>query len=211
MDASLLALVVYTFPAIVTAAAIGLGRERADGRRLTALALTSGGLVLTVAGAGTGTLDPVGTALGLGAALVYSAYILTGERVGARVAPRVLATLVSTGAAVSLTAGSAVLGELRPGAVTLAGWSWLGCLAVISTVAAIGLFFAALRRIGPSTTAILSTFEPLVTVMLAFLVFAETLGALQLLGGALMLCGVLALHVRLPPSAAKELADAGAA
>jgi drug/metabolite transporter (DMT)-like permease len=195
LDASLLSLLVYTFPAIVTVAAIALGRERSDRRRLAALGLTSGGLVLILAGAGTGALDPLGTALGLGAAVIYSAYILLGERVAVRVPPRLLATLVCTGAAVTLTGAALASGQLRPGDLTAAGWGWLTCLGVVSTVAAISLFFAALRRIGPTTTAILSTAEPLVTVLLAFAVFGETLGAVQLLGGALLLGGVVTLRV----------------
>ena len=107
--------------------------------------------------------------------------------------PQLLAALVCTGAAATLTAGATLLGELRPGDLTIAGWSWLACLAVVSTVAAIGLFFAGLRRVGPTTASILSTAEPLVTVLLAMLVFAEMLGAVQLLGGALVLGGVLVL------------------
>src|SRR5215211_7153959 len=43
LDASLLALVLYTFPAIVAGAAVALGRERIDGRRAGALALALGG------------------------------------------------------------------------------------------------------------------------------------------------------------------------
>jgi drug/metabolite transporter (DMT)-like permease len=99
IDASLLALVLYTFPAIVAAADVALGRERIDRRRVAALGLALGGLALVVAGAGTGALDPTGTALGLGAALVYSAYILVSERIAARMRPRLLAALVCTGAA----------------------------------------------------------------------------------------------------------------
>ncbi len=57
LDASLLSLLIYTFPAIVAVAASALGRERLDGRRAAALALTSVGLVLVVAGAGTDALD----------------------------------------------------------------------------------------------------------------------------------------------------------
>jgi drug/metabolite transporter (DMT)-like permease len=195
IDAGLLSLLVYTFPAMVAAAAIALGRERADGRRLGALALASGGLVLVVAGAGAGALDPLGVALGLGAAVVYTAYILVSDGIAARVRPRLLSALVCTGAAASLVAGSAVLGELRPGELTLAGWGWLACLAVVSTVASISLFFAGLPRVGPTTASILATVEPLVTVLLAFLVFGETLGAAQLAGGALVLGAVLVLHM----------------
>src|SRR5918999_1117477 len=88
IDASLLSLLLYTFPAIVAVAAVAIGRERLSGRRVMALALALGGAVLVVAGTGTGALDPLGAALGLGAACVYSAYILISEGVAARVRPR---------------------------------------------------------------------------------------------------------------------------
>jgi drug/metabolite transporter (DMT)-like permease len=186
IDASLLSLLIYTFPAIVMVAAIALGRERFDGRRVAALAVASCGLALVVAGAGAGALDPLGAALGLTAAGVYSAYILVSEGIAKRVRPELLAALVCTGAAVALTAGSALLGTLRPGDLTAAGWLWLACLAAVSTVGAIGLFFAGLARVGPTTASILATAEPLVTVLLAFLVFSETLSSIQLGGGALV-------------------------
>jgi drug/metabolite transporter (DMT)-like permease len=196
IDASLLSLLLYTFPAMVAAAAVALGRERIDRRRVAALALSFAGLVLVVATAGAGALDPLGAALGLGAAVVYTTYILVSEGVARRVRPQVLSALVCTGAAVSLTAGSALLGDLRPGDVTMAGWGWLACIAVVSTVVSISLFFAGLRRAGPTTASILATVEPLVTVLLAFLVFGEALGALQLVGGALVLSAVLVLNAR---------------
>jgi drug/metabolite transporter (DMT)-like permease len=198
IDASLLSLLLYTFPAIVAAAAVALGRERLDGRRLASLVLASGGLALVVAGAGAGALDPLGAALGLGAAVVYSTYILVSDGIVGRMRPQVLSALVCTGAAASLTVGSALLGQLRPGDLTAAGWGWLACLAVVSTVAAISLFFAGLERVGPTTASILATVEPLVTVLLAFLVFGETLGPVQVAGGALVLGAVLVLHARRP-------------
>jgi drug/metabolite transporter (DMT)-like permease len=196
IDASLLSLLLYTFPAIVTGAAVLLGRERMDGRRLAALALASSGLVLVLAGAGAGALEPLGVALGLGAAVVYSTYILVSDRVVGGISPTVLSALVCSGAAVSLSIGSSLIGQLRPGDVTLAGWGWLACIAAVSTVVAIGLFFAGLRRAGPSTASILATVEPLVTVLLAFLVFGERLGPVQILGGALVLSAVVVLARR---------------
>jgi drug/metabolite transporter (DMT)-like permease len=211
IDASLLSLLLYTFPAIVAVAAVAIGRERMSGRRLTALALASGGLALVVAGAGTGSLEPLGVALALGAAVVYSAYILISDGVVGRVSPRLLSALVCTGAAVTLTTGSALLGELRPGAVTAAGWGWLACLALVSTVAAISLFFAGLRRAGPTTASILATVEPVVTVLLAFLVFGEALGAVQLVGGALVIAAVPALNARFVLRRRRRVAAEGAA
>jgi len=194
IDPSQLALLVYTFPAIVAVTAIALGRDRVSPRRLAALGLVSGGLVLVLAGAGIGERDALGTGLGLGTAVVYSAYVLVSEGIAGRMAPRLLSALVCSGAAVSLTGGSLLLGELRPGELAIAGWGWLACIAVVSTVVAISLFFAGLRRVGPTTASILSTLEPVVTVALAMLVFGDVLAAAQFIGGGLVLGGVLVLR-----------------
>jgi drug/metabolite transporter (DMT)-like permease len=201
IDAALLALLVYTFPAIVTVAAIALGRAAASARTWSALALASAGVFLVLAGAGAGALDPLGTALGLAAAVVYATYILSSEGVAGRVGPLLLSALVCTGAAVTLTAGAAALGELRLGDVTGAGYGWLAGIAVVSTVGAVSLFFAGMRRVGPTTASITSTVEPVTTAVLAYLAFGESLSPVQLAGGALVLGGVLVLSARrLPPA-----------
>jgi drug/metabolite transporter (DMT)-like permease len=198
LDASLLSLLLYTFPAMVTVAAIVLGREQANRRTAVALLLASVGLFLTLAGAGAGALDPLGTVLGLSAAVVYSTYILVSAGITERVGPLVLSALVCSGAATTLTLVGAIGGDLRPGDVSAAGFGWLACIAVVSTVGAVGLFFAGLQRVGPTTASILSTAEPLTTVLLAFLVFGESLGRVQLVGGALVLGAVLVLSALAP-------------
>jgi drug/metabolite transporter (DMT)-like permease len=194
LDASLLSLLVYTFPVMVTVTAIALGRERGNRRTAGALVLASVGLVLVMATAAAGALDALGTALGLTAAVVYSAYILISEGVAERVGPLALSALVCTGAAATLTLAGLAGGDLEPGAVSATGFVWLAGLALVSTVVAISLLFAGLRRVGPSAASILSTLEPVVTVALAFAVFGEALGPAQLAGGALVLLAVLAVR-----------------
>lgn len=194
LDASVLALLVYVFPVIVAVSAVALRRERASRRTAGALALSLGGLLLVLGAAG--SLDPVGTLLGLGTAVVYSAYVLGSEGIAGRVAPLALSTLVCTGAAASLTAAGLAGGDLDPASVSASGFVWLGGLAVVSTVGAIGLFFAGLRQVGPTAASILSTLEPVVTVALAFVAFGESLGLAQLAGGALVIAAVLAIRTQ---------------
>jgi drug/metabolite transporter (DMT)-like permease len=205
IDASLLSLLLYTFPAIVTVAAIAIGRERINGRRMFALGLSLGGLVLVVAGAGAGALDPLGAALGLAAAVTYSTYILVSDGVVGRVRPQVLSALVCTGAAVTVTIATTLLGDLHPASLTAAGWGWIACLVMVSTIAAVSLFFAGLRRVGPSTASILATVEPVVTVGLAFLVFSERLAPIQLAGGALVISAVFVLNAWRPWARERKL------
>ena len=176
MDASLLSMLLYTFPAMVTAAAIALGRETASRRRTGALLVSSGGLALVLLGAGAGTFDWIGAALGLGAALTYTAYILVSDRVGGELRALPLSALITTGAAITFGVACAASGSFDTGFAS-DGWLWLAAIALVSTVTPIALFFAGLRRVGPSTASILSMLEPLTTVALAFVVFGETLSA----------------------------------
>ena len=64
------------------------------------------------------------------------------------------------------------------------------------TVLAILAFFAGLKRVGPSRAAILSTLEPVVTVLAAWIVLGETLSVVQFAGGALVLASAARLSAR---------------
>ena len=75
-----------------------------------------------------------------------------------------------------------------------AGWGWIGGIVLVSTVGAILAFFAGLARVGPSAASILSTLEPVVTVVLAAAAFGESLSAVQLVGGALVLSAVVVMQ-----------------
>jgi drug/metabolite transporter (DMT)-like permease len=194
MDAGVLSLILYTYPALVTGAAILLGREPASRRRLAALVVASGGLVLVLVGGGAGAFDLAGAALGAGAALAYSAYILVSHGVTAELEPLPLAALITTGAAVTLTAGALLTGSFSTG-FSGDGWLWVALAAVVSTVVAVALFLNGMSRVGPSTAAILSTLEPPVTVSLAFLTFGEGLGAVQLAGAAAVLCAAVLVNL----------------
>jgi drug/metabolite transporter (DMT)-like permease len=119
------------------------------------------------------------------------------------VPPLVLSTLVMAGAAGSLGGRALLTGGVGPG-FGAAGWFWLACIAVVSTVAAMLAFFAGLRRTSPSTAAILSTFEPVVTTGLAALAFGESLTPMQLAGGLLVLSSVAVLQLKSSMSAAQE-------
>src|SRR5690242_9971539 len=80
-EASQVALVFCVYPLLVMAAAVAIGRERASRRRVVALGIALTGIVLVLEGAQRGGFDLVGVLLAAGSALVYTAYILIGDRV----------------------------------------------------------------------------------------------------------------------------------
>lgn len=193
MGAAPAELLLYAYPSLVVLGAVALRRERGSGRKVGALLLASAGVGLVLLGAGAGSVDPLGAALALASAAAYAGYILLADAI--RLPPRALAALVCAGAAVSFTLAGAVSGTLALD-WSPAGWALVVGIAVASTVVPLTAFLAGMDRIGPGWASILSTLEPPVTVSLAFLAFGETLGALQLAGGALVLAAVAVLQVR---------------
>ena len=174
MDASLLALVLYAYPALVLVGAVRARARAGDAAARAALVVASAGTALVLAGAAAGALDALGTAMGFGAALAYTTYILVGDRVVAgRAAARALrARLHRRDGHVRARRG----GRAGPSSPSppRAG-RWLGAIALVSTVGAVLAFFAGLERVGPSAASILSTLEPVVTVGLAAAAFGESL------------------------------------
>lgn len=195
IEAGLASLLLYVYPAIVTVTAFALGREQLSRRRVAALTLATGGVALVLVGGGTGEVDPLGAGLALGAAVLYSGYILISERIGERTPAVPFAASVCTGAAVTFLVAAMVSGGIS---ATGEGVMWAAVLASVSTVMPIVLLMAGIVRVGPSTASIASTVEPPFTVALAWIVFGETLGPLQLAGGALVLSAVVLLQLRRP-------------
>jgi drug/metabolite transporter (DMT)-like permease len=208
MDASLLALVLYTYPAFVLVGAVLLRREKATRKRVLALVAALSGTVLVLAGAGGGAVDALGVAMGVGAALAYTTYILVGDKVLAGTPPLALSALVCSGATATFLLVSVPSGgpEL---AFAAEGWGWLAAIALVSTVAAVIAFFAGLERVGPSAAAILSTLEPVVTVGLAAAAFGESLAGVQLFGAGLVLSAVVVMQ--LPERARRRAVRPGGA
>jgi len=200
-DASLVALLLYSFPFIVAALAALFLNERLDGARISALLLASAGLMMTIGG-GRGT--PLGIALALGAALVYAVYIVIGSRVLRDVDPIAASSLICAAAAASyglIAAGRAIAGDGPIWPVGTSGWLPVIALALVSTALAIATFFSGLRLLGATLTSVLSTLEPVVSVTAAALVLGETVSLLQGLGGAIVIGTAIWLALRPLPGA----------
>jgi drug/metabolite transporter (DMT)-like permease len=186
------ALLLYLYPALVTAGAVALGRSRLD--RATALAL---GLSLTgvvcVLGLPGERLDAVGVALGLASAGWYTGYILVGEYLLRGVDPLAASAYVTSGAAGSFLAAAVVVGG--PGLVGAApsAYAAAAAMAVAGTALAIAAFLAGMARVGSAWASIASSFEPVFTVALGVAVLGDRLGPGKLVGGAAVVAGAVLL------------------
>lgn len=196
IPASLAALLMYLYPALVAFGGAAFFGQRLGRGRLAALALALAGMALAIDPEGGGR--PLGKALALACAAIYAAYILVSSRVARGVDPLASSAVIIASAAVVYGFVAAVQGSPLP--ATPAGWTAVLAIALICTALAIAAFFAALERIGPTSAAIGSTLEPAVTVALGAVFLGERLSPLQLVGGALIVAAVIWLATRRPAS-----------
>jgi drug/metabolite transporter (DMT)-like permease len=192
IPASTNALLLYTFPVVVTLLAALLFSEPLGWTKVAAVSLAFFGTVLVVE-AQLHAAAPIGIVLGLGSAAFYSGYILYGSRLLPGLPPVSATATIMTSAAVVWTGYTAATGQL-PVAWTVPRVALIGSFAVLGTTIPVLTFILGLRLVGPSRAAILSTFEPASTVLLAVIVLGETGSLLQYVGGGLILASVLVLE-----------------
>lgn len=187
-SSGLVALLLYLYPAFVTVLSVVVLHERMTRLKLLALLLALIGSGLTIGPAG-GQL--LGILLALGAAGIYSIYIIVGAQVMKQVSAVQSSTVIMASAGVMAGVLMAINGPHWP--ATAAGWWAVAGIVIVATVLPAVTFFIGLRRVGPTTAAMISTLEPVVTVLLAAWLEAERLQPLTLIGGGLILGAVLLL------------------
>lgn len=190
-SASLVALLLYLYPAIVTMLSALFFKERLTAAKVGALTLALVGTALTIGPTGNGRV--AGILLAIAAAVIYSVYILVGSRIIPHASAIGASTTVITAAAVVYIGIVAVRGPTFP--QTFSVWVDIFAIALVSTVLPIVTFLAGLERVGATRASTLSTFEPVMSVMLAILILGETISPLQMLGGALILAAVIVCSV----------------
>lgn len=190
---ALVTLLYFAYPLVTAVGATLLYREQLGLRRGIVLAVALAGVALTI-----GIPDSangVGIVLGLVAGLCVSALILSSRylMVSGGLTPVTLSALMFTSPAILL----AFLLPVREPGFDLSGeaWGWAAAAVFVAAVIPITLFYTGVRRAGATAAGLLSTVEPVVSVVLAYAVLGESLSALQLVGGTLIVASVLALSL----------------
>lgn len=207
VSASLAALIVYIYPAVVAVISLQVGHPLRGRRAWGALALALAGVALAVGNIDPETAPPLeGLVLMVASPLIYSVWIVLSARLsgegrsgtgaaagaGAGADPMAAGAVMLTATATTYWVGAVVLGQpVMPGQVPQGAWFGLIGIGIVSTFIAVLAFYAGAHRIGAARASIVSTVEPIWTIVLASLLFAESLAPLQLVGGAMILLGVV--------------------
>lgn len=204
LDPGLATLLLYLYPSFVVifgALFMGVVPRKAQ---VLAVILSLIGCAMTLWTRGSYPL--IGYFWGLAVAILYAVYLVAGEKIVSRLDPLFATTNLMSGAALVYWTITIAGGTVRmPGsAISVLGILGLGTLA---SVVPILTLFAAIRRIGAADTSLVSTVEPLFTIILSALLLGERLTGMQLSGGAVILGAVLVLNMKAPVPRVPRLVD----
>jgi drug/metabolite transporter (DMT)-like permease len=188
-----LAFLFYTYPAWVALLGALRRTERLTLVRVTALAMAMIGVTVMVGAPTTAKLHPIGVALALGSALLYTIYLPALEYVQTGVPAMLSAFLLVVGAGLTFILGALVTGDLYlPTGVAV--WANLFLLSLVATVVAFSALIKGLSVLGPTRTAIIATVEPFFTAILGVLVLHDRLALTTVIGGVLIAAAVLLIQ-----------------
>lgn len=192
---SVVALVLYTYPAFVTACSLALGWEKVSISLAISLFAALAGLALIAKPIF--NLAAIGLLMVLGAAITYTGYILVSSRILRELSGEVASFYVMLSASLSFGIASLLTGKLYI-AWNLEAWFCVIMISAISTALAATTFFQGLRVIGPSRASILSLTEPITSIIASFIFFKEVLTPIQWVGGLLILSAAIAVTLSKP-------------
>jgi drug/metabolite transporter (DMT)-like permease len=204
VSASLAALIVYVYPALVAVLTLQVGRPLQGRRAWGALGLALSGVALAVGNIDAASAPPIsGLVLIAASPVIYAVWIVLSARLsgeartgvgadaGARVDPLAAGAVMLSATAATYWISALVLDQpVLPAQIPTGAWFGLIGVGIVSTFIAVLAFYGGAHRLGAARASIVSTVEPIWTIVLASLLFAESLGPLQLVGGALILIGV---------------------
>ncbi len=187
-SAGLVALLLYLYPFFVAILSTIFLHEKVTRIKIIALLLALFGTALTV-GPVSGQL--IGALMAITAAIIYSIYIIVGTNVMKHVTAVQSSTVIFASAGAVYGLLTLLNGVQFP--ATNSGWLAMLGIIIVSTIIPVVTFLAGLERIGPTNAAMLSTLEPIVTVLLAAWLFGDKLLPIVMIGGGLILVAVILL------------------
>ena len=187
LPASLVVLIAYIYPSLVVVAGWLFLRRSVSRWHWVALASSFAGVALLVGG--TRFEFSWALVLAIASPTIYTGYILIGERVMTSVPAVAASAVIMSGAALAFCLLAALNHELAL-PQNANGWAVGVGIALFPTMVAISLFMAGLPRVGAARAALVSTVEPVITVLLAVVLLGDRLSAVQVVGGVLVIVAV---------------------
>jgi integral membrane protein len=188
----------FVYPVFVTLGCAVFFREKLTLKKAAALVLACAGIVCFVFGPkenGTGNLA-LGIAVALASGATYAFYMIYLDKSGlSHMNPFKLTFYLAATAALWMFFAGSLSGNLNISSLTPKAWILSAVFSILCSVVALCLVQLGIKHVGASAAAILSTFEPVTSVLFGWILLGETLSVTKIAGCILIFAGVLVISI----------------
>ncbi|MEG2176083.1 MAG: DMT family transporter [Oscillibacter sp.] len=207
IDVGIVTTIHFVYPVFVTLACVLFFKEKLGGRKIIALGIATAGIATFFFGTDTSGADGskalVGLILAVCSGITYAFYIIFMDKSGLKGEPTFKITFyVALMSAVTMGAFGGLSGQLTLTTITSMGWIISIVFAILCTVVALSLLQIGIKSVGASTAAILTTFEPITSVVFGVILLGESVTVIKIVACCLILVGVVTLSLAKQPTAA---------
>lgn len=186
-SSSVVSLLLYTYPALVMIGSVLVLKERITAKKILSLILALTGAFVIIGAEFKANI--IGITLAVLSAVFYSVYILVSSKVVKTGMGIQSSAFIMFGAAVVYGIIILFTGFAPPQQTN--GYIAVILIAFVSTVLAFWAFFTGMDKTGPSTAALVSTLEPVVTVISSIVFLKEKMTVNIIIGGALVITSLI--------------------
>lgn len=183
----------FIYPAVVLIIEIVFLRSKVRGGSVLGILLCIVGIALFYNPSE--SLSLTGSLLALSSGVTNAIYIVLLGKLGSRGMGEYTFAFVASLCATVVLLITCLVGGYLALPTTLGGWMLSALFALMINVGAVVLFQRGTFIIGGQTASILSTFEPITSLIVGYFAFGESVGILAIVGSVLVICASLLIAV----------------
>lgn len=198
IDVGIVTPIHFTYPIFVTLGCVLFFHEKLSKQKVVALIIAMSGIAcffvsaLTSASFGSGTL--LGLILAVASGVFYAFYIIFMDKSGLKSeSPFKITFYVAIASSIGMFFYGEATGKLILSTLTTKSWIISAIFAFLCTVVALSLLQVGIKYIGASEAAVISTFEPITSVIFGVLLLGEKITLIKVVACILIFAGVLIL------------------
>lgn len=198
LDVGIVIPIHFTYPVFVTLGCVLFFNEKLNKQKIMALFITMCGIgcffIESVNSASFSSSTLIGLILAVASGAFYAFYIVFMDKSGLKgESPFKITFYVAISSSICMFLYGIFTNELVLSSLTTKSWIISSVFAFLCTVVALSLLQVGIKYIGASEAAVISTFEPITSVIFGVLLLGEKLTFIKVISCILIFAGVLIL------------------
>ena len=200
IDVGIATTIHFIYPVFVTIGCVLFYKEKLGLQKIIALLIATSGIGCFFFGvdmsAGLNGNMFLGLILAVASGMTYAFYIIYMDKSGLKNQPVFkISFYVAATSSIAMGIFGTANGQLTLSTLTPKSWVISTVFALLCTVVALSLLQIGIKHVGASTAAILTTFEPITSIVCGVLLLGESVTTVKIVACALIMTGVVTLSL----------------